>query len=53
MNMLTLIVMNAVLAAVVVYGIVLLLASGIRADRPAGRNVQTLPARKDRERLAA
>jgi hypothetical protein len=57
MTLLTLITVNAVLAAAVVYGIVLLLQHGIRSDvRAAEQHLKAtlhrLPER-DRDRLAA
>jgi hypothetical protein len=57
MTLLTLITVNAILAAAVVYGIVLLLGHGIRSDVKAAEKhlkaaVHHLPQR-DRDRLAA
>lgn len=54
MNILTLIVVNAVLCAAVVYGIVLLLAHGIRTDKPVVREGRALPfpSRSEHRRAA-
>jgi hypothetical protein len=53
MTITTLITVNAILGAAVVYGLVLLLGHGIRADRKVVEaRVQALPERKH-DRLAA
>jgi hypothetical protein len=53
MTLTTLITVNAILGAAVVYGLVLLLAHGIRTDRAAApARVRALP-RRDRDRIAA
>jgi len=53
MTLTTLITVNAILGAVVVYGLVMLLTHGIRTDqRPVEARVRVL-AREEQDRLAA
>ena len=57
MTLTTLIVVNAILAAAVVLGMVWLLGSGIRADRRSvaahGASLRAAPERRSSDRLAA
>lgn len=53
MNLTTLIIVNAVLCAAVVYGLVSLLAHGIRSDRPAAEAEVRHLRRREATRLAA
>ena len=57
MTLTTLITVNAVLAAIVAYGIVLLHAHSVRHDRRHAlghqRSLQAVPAERDRDRIAA